>query len=119
PEIGDALFLRRGRESRPPDHRSRPQGRADGVRPAARRRRIGRPGLGRMEERIAPPPDEASVPDTPPATAATAQSQGGGSPPGGDPQHVSTAEPATPIPFRLGDRLRWAAQTPRYERKSG
>jgi len=74
-----------------------------------------------MEERIAPPPDEASVPDTPPATAATAQSQGGGSPPAADPQQdpASSAEPAVPIQFRLGDRLRWAAQTPRYERKLG
>jgi len=74
-----------------------------------------------MEERIAPPPDEANVPDTPPATAAAAQSQGGGSPPGGDPEPVaaSAGEPATPIQFRLGDRLRWAAQTPRYERKLG
>jgi len=74
-----------------------------------------------MEERIAPPPDEASVPDTPPATAAAAQSQGGGSPPAGDPQPdaASGAEAAPSIHFRLGDRLRWAAQTPRYERKSG
>src|SRR5258705_1444018 len=73
-----------------------------------------------MEERIAPPPDEASVPDTPPATAASAQSQGGGSP-ASEPQPAaaSDGESVCPILFRLGDRLRWAAQTPRYERKSG
>jgi hypothetical protein len=75
-----------------------------------------------MDERISPPPDEATVPDTPPATAATAQSQGGGSPPGGDPASgaASADDDAGPsIQFRLGARLRWAAQTPRYERKSG
>jgi hypothetical protein len=72
-----------------------------------------------MEERITPPPDEASVPDTPPATAATAQSQGGGS--GGEPaSQPAPSEPSSePIPFRLGPRLSWAARTPRYERKAG
>jgi hypothetical protein len=73
-----------------------------------------------MEERVSPPPDESSVPDTPPATAAAAQSQGGGSPPCDGPQPSSAAEePAPAIQFKLGDRLRWAAQTPRYERQSG
>ena len=74
-----------------------------------------------MEERVSPPPDEASVPDTPPATAATAQSQGGGSSPGGDPAPgaAGTDDGGPSIQFRLGARLRWAAQTPRYERKPG
>ena len=72
-----------------------------------------------MEERITSAPVEGESPDTPPATAATAQSQGGGSavaPAAGAP---TPDVPAQPIAFRLGPRLRWAAQTPRYERKPG
>ena len=73
-----------------------------------------------MPERIVSTPDEASVPDTPAATAATAQSQGGGSSTAEQADPTAAAAPAgEPIKFRLGDRLRWAAQTPRYERKAG
>ena len=74
-----------------------------------------------MEERIVSTPAEAESPDTPAATAATAQSQGGGSPAAPVAAAPAPAEtvPAAPIAFRLGPRLRWAAQTPRYERKPG
>jgi len=71
-----------------------------------------------MVERIVSTPDEPEVPDTPPATAAVAQTQGGGSPSGDGPPDVAP-DAATSIEFRLGRRLRWSAQTPRYERKDG
>jgi hypothetical protein len=72
------------------------------------------------EERITSAPAESESTDTPPATAATAQSQGGGSGAAAPAPPVPAGEvPANPIPFRLGPRLRWAAQTPRYERKPG
>ena len=71
-----------------------------------------------MVERIVSTPDEPEVPDTPPATAAVAQTQGGGSPSGDGPPDVAPGA-APGIAFRLGRRLRWSAQTPRYERKDG
>ena len=78
-----------------------------------------------MSEAAVPTPAGANVADTPAATAATAQSQGGGTPRDDDGaaakrRRRGKSKPAAlaePITYRLGERVKASAETPRYERK--